>query len=303
MEVSTELAGIRLNNPTVLASGVLGVTASALKRVAESGAAAVSTKSIGPEKRAGHDNPVVVELDFGLLNAVGLSCPDPKESIDELRRAVESVDAPVIASFYGKNVSEYGYMAEYLSKAGPALLEANISCPNVAEFGKPFGSSAQTAGEITRAVRKATDLPVIMKLSPNVVDIREVAVEVEKNGADVICAINTLGPGMKIDVFSSKPVLSNKSGGLSGSCIKPVAVRCVYEIYESVDIPVLGVGGVNSGLDAVEMLMAGACAVGIGTAVWHRGVDVFSKVSAEIEDFMKENGYSNLGELIGKAHG
>jgi len=209
----------------------------------------------------------------------------------------------VIASFYGKTVSEYGYMAELLSGAEPALLEANISCPNVAEFGKPFGSSAKTAGEITRAVRKATDLPFIVKLSPNVVDIKEIALEVEKNGADVISAVNTLGPGMKVDVVSGRPVLSNKSGGLSGPCIKPVAVRCVYEIYESVDIPVLGVGGVNSGLDAVEMLMAGACAVGVGTAVWNRGVGVFGKISAEIGEFMKENGYSNLGELIGKAHG
>ncbi|MEA1925389.1 MAG: dihydroorotate dehydrogenase [Candidatus Altiarchaeota archaeon] len=303
MKVSTKLAGIRLNNPTVLASGVLGVTTSALKRAAVSGAAAVTTKSIGPEKRAGHDNPVVVELELGLLNAVGLSCPDPEESVGELRKAVKSVDAPVIASFYGKSISEYGYMAELLSGAEPALLEANISCPNVAEFGKPFGSSAKTAGEITRVVRKATDLPLIVKLSPNVVDIKAIALEVEKNGADVISAINTLGPGMKIDVFSGKPVLSNKSGGLSGPCIKPVAIRCVYDICNVVEIPVIGVGGVESGLDAVEMLMAGACAVGVGTAVWHRGVDVFRKVTNELMDFMKEQGYSSLEEIIGIAHG
>ncbi len=303
MKVSTELAGVRLNNPTVLASGVLGVTASALKRASVSGAAAVTTKSIGPEKRMGHENPVVVELDCGLLNAIGLSCPDPEESMMELRKAVDSIDAPVIASFYGKSISEFSYMAELLSRAEPALLEANISCPNVGEFGKPFGSSAKTAGKITRAVKNATDLPLIVKLTPNVVDIKAIALEVERRGADVISAINTLGPGMKIDVVSGRPVLSNKFGGLSGSCIKPVAVRCVYEIYDVVDIPVIGVGGIESGEDAVEMLMAGASAVGIGTAVWHRGVDVFRKVTDELRDFMKEQGYSSLEEIIGRAHG
>ncbi|OYT54018.1 MAG: dihydroorotate dehydrogenase B catalytic subunit [Candidatus Altiarchaeales archaeon ex4484_2] len=303
MDVSTELAGIRLNNPTVLASGVLGVTASALKRASASGAAAVITKSIGPQKRRGHENPVVVELDCGLLNAIGLSCPDPEESMGELKKAVDSVDAPVIASFYGKSISEYGYMAELLSKAEPAFLEANISCPNVREFGKPFGSSAKTAGKITRAVKNATDLPLIVKLTPNVVDIKAIALEVEKNGADVISAINTLGPGMKIDVVSGRPVLSNKFGGLSGPCIKPVAVRCVYDIYDVVEIPVIGVGGIESGEDAVEMLMAGASAVGIGTAVWHRGVDVFREVTDELRDFMKEQGYSRLEEIIGRAHG
>ncbi|OYT27439.1 MAG: dihydroorotate dehydrogenase B catalytic subunit [Candidatus Altiarchaeales archaeon ex4484_96] len=303
MKLTTKLAKIKLDNPTILASGVLGVTAAALNRASKSGAGAVTTKSIGPQRREGHDNPVVVELDCGLLNAVGLSCPGPEESLRELTKAVKSIDKPVIASFYGKSILEFGHMAEFISKAKPDFIEANISCPNVGEFGLPFGCSAKTAGKITKAVKNSTDIPLIVKLTPNVVDIRAIAIEVEKNGADVICAINTVGPGMKIDVTSGYPILSNKTGGLSGECIKPIAVRCVYEISESVDIPVIGVGGVSSGIDAVEMLMAGAAAVGVGTAVWHHGVDVFQKITGELMDFMSENNYSSLDEIIGRSHG
>ncbi len=302
MDISTEIAGVKLENPLVLASGILGVSAASMAKAARAGAGAVTTKSIGPVKREGHENPVVVELDYGLLNAIGLSCPSPDEAVEELSKAVKSIDKPVIASFFARSISEFGHMAELVSQAEPAFLEVNISCPNVSEYGKPFGCSVQASGKITRAVVKSTDIPVIVKLTPNVVDIKLVAKEVEDNGADVISAINTLGPGMKINIKSGKPVLSNKFGGLSGQCIKPVAVRCVYEISEAVDIPVIGMGGVQSGEDAVEMLLAGASAVGVGTGVWTRGEEIFKEITSEMEQFMKENNYSNLSELIGKAH-
>ncbi len=303
MDLSTELAGIRLRNPLVLASGVLGVTASSMARVAGAGAGAVTTKSIGPRRRMGHKNPTVVELDYGLLNAIGLSCPDPAEAIDALKETIKQVDVPVIASFFAGTVSEFGYMAELLSGAKPDFLEANISCPNVEDsLGKPFGCSHQMAAKVTRAVKNSCKIPLIVKLTPNVVDIKVIAGAVEEAGADVISAINTVGPGMKIDVKGGKPVLSNRVGGLSGPAIKPIAVRCVYDICGVVDVPVIGVGGVECAEDAVELLMAGASAVGVGTAVWRHGVEVFGAISTQIQEFMKEEGYSNLGEIIGKAH-
>ncbi|RLI94996.1 MAG: dihydroorotate dehydrogenase [Candidatus Altiarchaeales archaeon] len=302
MKTSIKISNIRLENPTILAAGILGVTASSMVRVANEGAGAVTTKSIGPEKRGGHENPVIVELDYGLLNAIGLSCPEPDEAIKELKKAIRLIDKPVIASFFARTISEFGYMAELISEAKPAFLEVNISCPNVGEFGKPFGCNIRTAGKITRIVRNSTEIPIIVKLTPNVVDIKLIAKEVEDNGADVISAINTLGPGMKIDIISGKPILSNKFGGMSGQCIKPIAVRCVYEIYDVVDIPIIGIGGVKSGEDAIEMMMAGASAVGIGTGIWNKGIGIFKEIVSEIEEFMSANNYKDLKEIIGKAH-
>ncbi|MEA3254923.1 MAG: dihydroorotate dehydrogenase [Candidatus Altiarchaeota archaeon] len=303
VDLSTSLCGVKLKNPTVLAAGILGVTSSTLVRVAGSGAGAVTIKSIGPVKREGHKNPVVVEVRDGLLNAVGLSCPEPDEAIDELKKAVKEVDAPVIASFYGRTVEEFRELAERITEAEPDFLEANISCPNIGdEFGKPFGANAGLAAKVTCEIKNSSETPLIVKLTPNVPDIKEIARSVEDAGADCIAAINTLGPGMVIDIETAKPVLSNKSGGLSGPAIKPVAIRCVYEIYETVDIPVIGIGGVQDGSDAVEMFMAGASAVGVGTAVWKRGINVFDNICRELEEYMDSHRYDKLDELIAKAH-
>ena len=303
MDISIKLSSIKLQNPTILASGILGITTSLLKRVADAGAGAVTTKSIGPEKRKGHENPVIVELDYGLLNAVGLSCPKPDESIEELKIAVKSINKPVIASFFARTISEFGYMAELVSEAKPTFLEANISCPNVEDtLGKPFGCNHEIASRITRAIKNSSNIPLIVKLTPNVVDIKVIARAVEDAGADAIAAINTVGPGMKIDIKTGNPILSNKVGGLSGPAINPIAVRCIYDIYSVVDIPLIGIGGIQSGEDAIEMMMAGASAVGIGTGVWQRGIGIFKEVTAEMEAFMKDNGYSCLKEIVGKAH-
>jgi len=303
-DLSTKLCGIRLKNPTVLPAGILGVTTASLIRAASLGAGAVTTKSIGPEKRAGHPNPVVAEIDEGLLNAVGLSCPSLEESVQSLTEAVKKTKAPVIASFYGRTIEEFGKVAEEISKAKPALLEANISCPNIEdEFGKPFGTSCELASQVTAAVKKRTKIPLFVKLSPNVPDIKAIAKAVEQAGADGITAINTLGPGMIINLETKRPVLSNKAGGMSGPVIKPIAIRCVYEIYESVDIPIIGMGGIGSGRDASEMLMAGASAAGIGTAVWKNGPAVFGKINKELSTFMEKNKYKKINELVGAAHG
>jgi dihydroorotate dehydrogenase (NAD+) catalytic subunit len=302
-DLSTDICGVRLKNPTVLPAGILGVSAASLIAVSSSGAGAVTTKSIGPEKREGHKNPVVVVVDGSLLNAVGLSCPSLDESIESLKKAVKEAKAPVIASFYGRTVEEFGMVAERISEAKPALIEANISCPNIEDdFGKPFGTSCELAASVTSEIKKNSRIPLIVKLSPNVSDIKGIAAAVESAGADCIAAINTVGPGMYIDIRSGKPVLSNITGGMSGPAIRPVAVRCVYDISGTVDIPVIGMGGVCSGRDAMEMLMAGASAVGIGTAVWKNGPGVFSRVCAELERLMKANGYSSLTDMIGIIH-
>ncbi|MBN2111757.1 dihydroorotate dehydrogenase [Candidatus Woesearchaeota archaeon] len=301
--LKTRICGIKLENPTVLASGIMGVTGASLCFVSENGAGAVTTKSIGLEERKGHPAPVVLEWENGLINAVGLSSPGIEEGVEELKAAVEKSKSPVIASIFAPTTKQFGEVARQVSKAKPAMIEANISCPNVeAEFGKPFATDQKAAAGVTKIVKKNSKVPVIVKLSPNVPNIKIIAQAVEKAGADSICAVNTVGPGMVIDIKTGKPLLANKAGGLSGPAIRPVAVRCVYDIYESVKIPIIGTGGVTYGKDAVEMIMAGALAVGVGSAVHYRGIDVFRKVCNEIIEFMEKEGYSKLKDFRGIAH-
>lgn len=304
MGLGTKIAGVRLKNPTVLAAGILGVTGASLVNVARNGAGAVTTKSISLEERGGHPNPVIVEFESGLMNAVGLSNPGVDEFLDEVRHAVKNAGVPVIASVFGRTAEEFGIVAGRLSEVKPDLIELNISCPNVRdELGRPFGAEPGPAARVTEIVKNSTKVPVIVKLTPNTADIAAVARAAEQAGADALSAINTLGPGMMIDIKAAKPVLANRRGGLSGPAIRPIAVRCVYDIYEAVGIPIVGMGGVTTGKDAVEMLMAGASAVGLGSAVHYRGIDVFRKVCDEIQEFMEQEGYPGIKSLIGRAHG
>jgi len=303
VEISTDICGTKLKNPTILAAGILGVASATLDRVANSGAGAVTTKSIGPEKRKGHPNPVVVETQCGLLNAVGLSCPSLEESIQELEKAVNELDVPVIASFYAHSEKGFGELAKKISGAKPAFLEANISCPNVEnEFGSAFGTDPKASARIVASIKNSTKIPLIVKLTPNVTNIREIARAVEDAGADAITAINTYGPGMAIDAQTGKTILTNKFGGLSGPAIKPIALRCVYELYEEVKIPIIGTGGIQTGTDMAEMLMAGASACGIGTAIMGRGIEIFPEICRELEEFMDAQGYSKTTDLIGMSH-
>lgn len=303
LNLSTKICGIKLNNPTVLASGILGVTGSSLCYVAEHGAGAVTTKSIGIEERKGHPAPIVIEWEKGLINAVGLSSQGIEEASEEVKFAVKHCKSPVIASIFAPKTKQFGDVARLISKAKPHLIEVNISCPNVeAEFGKPFATDPEVSAEVVKVVKKNTPIPVIVKLSPNVGNIKLIAKAVEKAGADAICAINTVGPGMVIDITTGKPILSNKVGGVSGPAIKPIAVRAVYDIYSAVKVPIIGTGGVTNGRDAIEMIMAGATCVGIGSGVHYRGIDVFRKVYNEIQDFLFENKYKSLDEIRGIAH-
>ena len=290
----------KLKNPTVLASGILGNSKDILERVYEKGCALVTMKSIGPQARDGHKNPTVIDLGCGLINAVGLPSPGYR-NMEKEWADLEKRDFPIIASIYGGSVREFQEVAEYVSSKQPDFIEINISCPNSEKHGMIFGINRESAREVVAAVKQVIDVPLIVKLTPQAPDIADVARGCEDAGADAICAINTLGPGMVIDIESARPVLAFKKGGLSGPMIKPVAVRCVYDIYQAVSIPIIGLGGIMTGEDALEMMMAGASLVGIGSAVHYRGIDVFRKVSEEMETWLSER-HLNLTDIKGAAH-
>jgi dihydroorotate dehydrogenase (NAD+) catalytic subunit len=298
--LATEVAGIKLRNPTILASGVLGISGSILRRVAEAGAGAVVTKSLGLTPRTGFKNPTIVELEVGLLNAMGLPNPGAEEFLNDISIA-EKGGVPVIASIFGSNLEEFSKVARIVVKGGVDAIELNLSCPHVSTTGLQLGQDASLVKELVENVKCEVNIPVIAKLSSNVSSIAEIARAAEKGGADAITAINTLR-AMAIDINVKKPILANGIGGLSGPAIKPVGVRCVYEVFEAVKIPILGAGGVTEGKDAIEYILAGASAVQIGTAVATRGIEVFRNVSEEVKEYMKENGYKEISELVGQAH-
>jgi dihydroorotate dehydrogenase (NAD+) catalytic subunit len=304
-DLSTTLCGVQLPNLTVLASGVLGLSHEVMVRVARSGAGAVTTKSCGLRPRPGHHNPVVLDWGPGLINAVGLSNPGVEVMVEEIRAAKEHLaplGVPIIASIFADTIYDFGTVARFISEAEPDLIEVNISCPNVdAEYLQMFAGDPYVAAQVTHRVKLNTDIPVLVKLSPNVTDLVEIARAVVQAGADGITAINTVGPGIILDIETCRPVLAHGTGGVSGPAIRPITVRCVRDICRAVDVPVLAVGGVVSGRDAVEMTLVGATAVGIGSAVASRGIEVFDEVCGEVEDYMQRHGISNLEEMRGKA--
>ncbi|RLC25155.1 MAG: dihydroorotate dehydrogenase [Deltaproteobacteria bacterium] len=298
--MTLKFLGIKLKNPMVLASGVLGNSKDILERVHENGCGLVTMKSIGPEPRDGHNNPTVIDLGCGLINAVGLPSPGYLNMENEWKD-LEKRDFPIIASIYGGSVREYQMVAEFVSLKKPDFIEINISCPNSEKHGMIFGVNPQSSHDVVAAVKKVINVPLIVKLTPQALNIGDIAKACEDAGADAICAINTLGPGMVIDIEAKMPVLSFKKGGLSGPMIKPVAIRCVFDIYKAVDIPIIGLGGITTGEDAIEMIMAGASLVGIGSAVRYRGIDVFQTVSDEMEAWFLDH-HCSLDDIKGAAH-
>jgi dihydroorotate dehydrogenase (NAD+) catalytic subunit len=307
LELRVQLCGVSLPNPLILASGILGTEAELMARVARCGAGAVTAKSCSLEPRAGHRNPTVLAWEHGLINAVGLANPGVDIEVEKLRRTralLRPLGAALIASVFADTVEHFACVAARVADAEPDLIEVNISCPNVHdEFGTPFAADAVAAAEVTATVKEkvAGRAPVLVKLSPNVTDIAAIARAVEEAGADGLTAINTL-TGMVIDVHARQPILANRTGGMSGPAIRPLAVRCVYEIYRAVSIPIVGTGGVSTGRDAVEMIMAGATAVGIGSAVYDEGPEVFGRIRDEIMALMAELGYGSVADMRGAAH-
>ncbi|MCW8799655.1 MAG: dihydroorotate dehydrogenase [Desulfobacter sp.] len=298
--MQTTFLGKTLHTPLVLASGVLGNNKAILERVWENGCGLPTMKSIGPAPREGHKNPTVIDLGNGMINAVGLPSPGYLNMEEEWQELSDRA-FPVNASIYGGSVDEFVRVAEFVSAQGPDFIELNISCPNSDEHGMLFGVNAQSSHDVVAAVKKVIDVPLIAKLTPAAPDIAGIARACEDAGADAICAINTAGPGMVIDIESRCPVLAFKTGGLSGPMIKPIAVRCVYDIFRSVSIPIIGLGGISTGKDAIEIIMAGATLVGIGTAVRYRGINVFDKVNKEINDWLTAHD-TTMEEIRGAAH-
>lgn len=302
MDIRTRICGIKLENPSILASGILGVTKSSLKRVAENGAGAVTLKSISKEPRKGHNCPILLTYEAGMMNAVGYSNPGMEEAAKEFAD-LSDIGVPVIGSVIGTVPKDFVEVLNGLKDCNFSAIEVPLSCPHTPGFGTLAGQGTpEMTYKITKAVKKAVNLPVIIKVSPNVPNLGEVAKAAEKAGADAINAGNTLGPGMVINVEAKKPILDFKVGGISGPALRPIAVRCVYDIYECVKIPIIGTGGVNNGRDAIEMFMAGASAIGVGTAIYYRGIDVFKKICNEIERFMVKEGYSKIKDMTGIAH-
>lgn len=302
--ISVEICGLHLESPLVLASGIMGLSASSLKRIADRGVGAVTAKSCGLEERKGHPCPAILPLEHGLLNAVGLANPGIEVMAEEIVQFKSGSKVPIFASIFGKNVDEFVRVTELLLPAAPDLIEINVSCPNVAsEFKAAFAADPVECGRITSAVCKcAQHIPVSVKLSLQCPSLKHTAKICEDNGASAITAINSVGPGMHIDIDHRRPVLANLVGGLSGACILPLAVKAVYEIRSAVKIPVIGTGGVESAADALQMMMAGACAVGIGSGLYKCGVGMFEKINSDLRDFLKRESVAGLPDIIGTAH-
>ncbi|HHY58717.1 MAG TPA: dihydroorotate dehydrogenase [Chloroflexi bacterium] len=308
-DLTTRFLDLTLPTPLVLASGIWGTTVSLLERAALAGCGAVTAKSCGPTPRAGHVNPSCLDWGHGLINAIGLANPGAAAEVELLaaaRRRLQPLGVPLIASIFAGPPEEFGAVAATVAAAQPDLIEVNISCPNVhSEFGEPYAGSADAAAEVTgyvKEVARHAGIPVIVKLAPNVPSIGRIARAVVAAGADALCVINTM-PGMVIDAESGQPILANRSGGLSGPAIKPIALKCVYDARKACpDTPIIGTGGVTTGLDAVEMLMAGATAVGVGSAIYYRGPEAITAIRNELTDWLDAHNVSQVQEISGRAH-
>lgn len=297
VDLSVTLAGVTLKNPIVTASGTFGFGREYGQFYDLSELGGICVKGLTPQRREGNPPPRIAETPMGILNSVGLQNPGVDafiaRELPELRRH----DVKVIANISGNTPEEYGGMCEKLSEAGVDMIEVNISCPNVKAGGMAYGTRPEMAAEVTAIAKKHATVPVMVKLSPNVTDITEIARAVEDAGADAVSLINTI-LGMRIDVISRQPILHQNMGGLSGPAVLPVAVRMVWQVARAVKIPVLGMGGVMTGADAAELMLAGAAAVAVGTACF---ADPYAplRVRDELAALAAGQGLSHVSELTG----
>ena len=297
MNMKVNIAGVEWNNPVTVASGTFGSGAEFAEFVDLNRLGAVTTKGVANIPWAGNPTPRVAETYGGMMNAVGLQNPGIELFCERDIPFLKQYDTKIIVNVCGKSTEDYCEVVERLADEDVDMLEINISCPNVKEGGIAFGQNAKAAEEITKAVKKYAKQPVIMKLSPNVTDIAEMAKAVEAGGADAISLINTL-TGMKIDINRRKFVLANKTGGVSGPAIHPIAVRMAYQAFHAVKVPIIGMGGIASAEDAIEMILAGASAVSVGTANFHNP-SVTMEIVDGIQDYMKQYGFTSVNQMVG----
>lgn len=298
LDLSVNLAGVTLKNPIVAASGTFGFGEEYGQFFDLSELGAICVKGLTPERREGNPPPRIAETPMGILNSVGLQNPGVDAFIaKELPRLLRH-DVKIIANISGSTPEEYGVMCEKLSGAGVHMIEVNISCPNVKAGGLAYGTRPELAAEVTAIAKKHSSVPVVIKLSPNVTDITEIARAVECAGADAVSLINTI-LGMRIDVKTRRPVLRQNMGGLSGPAVLPVAVRMVWQVRSAIKLPILGMGGVSKGEDAAQLMLAGASAVAVGTAMFS---DPFApvRVRDQLAGIALEQGLSSVSDLTGR---
>jgi len=302
--IPVDLCGFHLKYPTMLASGVLGISFDLFPRILSSGCGAIVTKSIGLEPRSGYKNPTMTGVDGGYLNAIGLANPGVeifREELREFDEAHSNRPMPLVVSIFADSPENFAKIAETLDEQDFLGFELNLSCPHVKDVGSEIGGDLELSSRVIKAVKRETTKPLLVKMPASIMNASVWGKTIEEAGADAIVAINTVR-AMTIDIASQKPVLSNKIGGLSGAAIRPVGVRAVYELFEVVRIPIIGVGGVFQWMHAVEYFLAGATSVQIGSAMATGFLDTFGKINSGISSYMKEHGFTNLKEMIGAAH-
>jgi dihydroorotate dehydrogenase (NAD+) catalytic subunit len=298
--LEVDLAGIRLRNPTILASGVMGETGESLLRVAEAGAGGLVTKSIGLEPRKGYPNPTLVELPDGYINAMGLPGPGIEAFAEEMEIAKRG-GVPIIGSLFAALPEDFTTLAGKMEDYGAAAIELNLSCPHARGYGMEVGIDPEAVRSIVASVKGAVRIPIMAKLTPNTHRLLDVARSVEAAGGDAIVAVNTV-KAMAISVEARRPILYNGTGGLSGPAIKGVGLRCVYELHEAVKLPIVGVGGIESSRDVLEYMMAGASAVQVGSAVGRRGLQVFREICDGLTEYLAAHQLQGLQGIVGVAH-
>lgn len=298
VNLSVDIGGLKINNPITTASGTYGFGREYENYMDISKLGAIMVKGLTLKPRKGNKTPRVVETASGMLNSVGLENPGVEYFVENELPYLKKKGVTVIANISGNSIEEYCEMAKILDKTSCDAIEMNISCPNVKQGGVAFGTDKDIVLKITKEVRKYLTKPLIVKLSPNVTEIKEIAVSAEKGGADGISLINTL-LGMAVDIRTRRPILRNNVGGLSGPAIKPVAIRMVWQVKSAVNIPIIGMGGISSVEDIIEFLLVGASAVSIGTANF-----VNPKISLELleglEEYLLKNDIQDINELVGK---
>ena len=296
--LSTSIGTLTLERPTILASGILGISLDIFERLYRSGAGAVVTKSLSKEPWDGYVNPTIFSVKGGgWLNAVGLANPGATEFSNMISKSHE---VPIIVSLVGSTEDDFDFMIKQFENCKISAYELNLSCPHVAKVGLEVGDDVELVKKIVKKVKSNTNVPVIAKVGLGTTNYLDTVGAACEAGADGITAINTIR-AMAIDVETQKPILSNKIGGLSGTPIKPIAVRCVYEISSKFDVPIIGCGGISTWQDAVEFILAGASAVQFGSVLGEHWTEVFAEINNGIKNYMEKNGYSKMSEMIGNA--